>query len=192
MKIRVGGDNRNGSVSVKSGTRGDARDENYNIDPSLRYQKIKRVLSQKSGSSKQVITATLDTMSEFLSYADGECNGLWFHSKGTVEGPLDPAAVGHGIVQESIWMNFRLEAPAEIELDAHVTSDLDIAEVMLQGPQFDKPVRIYDESRQTYKITKPGDYSLRGGYQLSVRYPNSGLGGRPITVEIEALLTRQS
>jgi hypothetical protein len=188
MRIRVNGDNRTGSVSVKSGTKSEPREEDYNIDPSLRYRKIDRVLTRKAGSGNATVSATLETKSEFLSYADGECNGLWFHSKTTIEGPQDPAAIAQGIVHESIWMNFRLEKPCKIELDAHVTSDLDIAEVMLEGPQFSKPVRIYDESRQHFDITKPGAYSLRGGYQLSVRYPNSGLGGRPITVEIEALL----
>jgi hypothetical protein len=48
---------------------------------------------------------------------------------------------------------------------------------------------IYDEYNQILDITKPGDYSFKGGYQLSVRFPNSGLGGRAITVEIQARLT---
>jgi len=39
---------------------------------------------------------------------------------------------------------------------------------------------------QTLDIAKPGDYCLKGGYQLSVRFPNSGLVGRAITVEIKA------
>src|SRR5262245_33358127 len=103
MRIRLAGDNRNGSVSVRSGAKGDSRDDNYNIDPSKLYRKIERVLSQKSGSGNATITATLDTRSEFLSYADNECNGLWFRSKGTIEPPKDPAAVAQGIVQESIW-----------------------------------------------------------------------------------------
>lgn len=189
MKFRVGGDNRNGSVSVKSGNKGEPRDDNYNIDPSLRYRKFARVLSEKAGSGNATVSATLDTSSDFLSYANGECNGLWFRSKGTIGPPQDPAAVAVGIVQESIWMNFRIDKPGKIELDASVVSDLDIAEVFLEGPSFTKAIRIYDDYRQTLDITKPGEYILRGGYQLSVRFPNSGLGGRPITVEIEALLT---
>ena len=85
-------------------------------------------------------------------------------------------------------MNIRIDQPGKVQLTASVLSDLDIAEVMLEGPSFAKPVRIYDEYDKTLDITKPGEYSLRGGYQLSVRFPNTGLGGRPLTVEIEATL----
>lgn len=192
MKFHVGGDNRNGSVSVKSGNKGEPRDDNYNIDPSQKYRKLSRVLSEKAGSGNAVVSATLETSSEFVGYANGECTGLALKSKGTISPPQDPAAVAVGIVQESIWMNIRIDQPGKIQLTASVLSDLDIAEVMLQGPSFDKPVRIYDDYDQTLNITKPGEYSLRSGYQLSVRFPNSGLGGRSIVVEIEARLTPAS
>lgn len=189
MKFRVGGDNRSGSVSVKSGTKGEPRDDNYNIDPSRRYRKLSRVLSEKAGSGNTIVSATLETSSDFNGYADHECDGLSLHSKGTITPPQDPAAVAVGIIQESIWMNIRIDKPCKVELVASVNSDLDIAEVMLEGPSFAKPIRIYDEYSQKLDITKPGDYSLKGGYQLSVRFPNSGLGGRAITVEIQARLT---
>lgn len=189
MKFRVGGDNRNGSVSVKSGNKGEPRDDNYNIDPSQKYRRLTRVLSEKAGSGNAIVSATLDTGSDFNGYANGECDGLSFSSKGTITPPQDSAAVAVGIVQESIWMNIRIDKPCKVELVASVNSDLDIAEVMLEGPSFAKPIRIYDEYSQVLDITKPGDYTLKGGYQLSVRFPNSGLGGRAITVKIGARLT---
>lgn len=188
MKFRVNGDNRNGSVSAKSGNKSEPREDNYNIDPSQRYRKLSRVLSEKAGSGTATVSASLETSSEFLGYANGECTGLTFKSKGTIGPPRDAAAVAVGIVQESIWMNIRIDQPGKVQLTASVLSDLDIAEVMLEGPSFAKPVRIYDEYDKTLDITKPGEYSLRGGYQLSVRFPNTGLGGRPLTVEIEATL----
>ena len=49
MRFRVGGDNRNGSVSVNSGNKGGPRDDNYNIDPSQKYRKLSRVLVSKGG-----------------------------------------------------------------------------------------------------------------------------------------------
>ena len=189
MKFRVGGDNRNGSISVKSGSKGEPRDEYYNIDPSKKYVRLSRVLSQKSGSGNAVVSATLDTSSDFVGYANNECDGLSFRSKGTITPPQDSAVVAVGIVQESIWMNIRIDKPCKVELAASVNSDLDIAEVTLEGPSFDKPIKIYDEYNQILDITKPGEYRFKGGYQLSVRFPNSGLGGRAITVEIQARLT---
>jgi hypothetical protein len=192
MKFRVNGDNRNGSVSVKSGQKSDPREDTYNIDPSKQYRKFARLLSEQAGAGNGTLAVRLDTSSEFLSYANGECAGLELKSKGTITPPKDPAAAGVGIVQDSIWMNIRIDQPGKVQLTASVVSDLDIAEIMLQGPSFPKPVRIYDEYDQTLDITKPGEYSLRGGYQLSVRFPNSGLGGRPLTVEIEARLTPAS
>lgn len=81
MKFRVGGDNRSGSVSVKSGTKGEPRDDNYNIDPSRRYRKLSRVLSEKAGSGNAIVSATLETSSDFNGYADHECDGLSLHSK---------------------------------------------------------------------------------------------------------------
>jgi hypothetical protein len=86
-------------------------------------------------------------------------------------------------------MNIRIDKPCRVELVATVSSDLDIAEVVLEGPSFAKPIRIYDNYSQVLDITKPGDYSLKGGYQLSVRFPNSGLGGRAITDKMQARLT---
>lgn len=189
MKFRVGGDNRNGSVSVKSGSKGEPRDDNYNIDPSQKYRRLSRVLSEKAGSGNAIVSATLDTSSDYNGYANNECDGLSFRSKGTITPPQDPAAVAVAIVQESIWMNIRIDKPCKVELVASVNSDLDIAEVTLEGPSFAKPIRIYDDYAQTLDITQPGDYRLKGGYQLSIRFPNSGLGGRAITVEIQARLT---
>jgi hypothetical protein len=86
-------------------------------------------------------------------------------------------------------MNIRIEQTGKVQLTASVVSDLDIAEVLLEGPSFAKPVKIYDDYDKTLDITKPGDYRLKGGYQLSAEFPNTGLGGRPITVEITAKLT---
>jgi hypothetical protein len=64
------------------------------------------------------------------------------------------------------------------------------AVVTLMGPQFgDKPVKVFDDFDEDVEITKPGDYELRGAYQLNVRTPNESLGGRPITVEMQAKLT---
>jgi|ERR1044071_7037026 hypothetical protein len=189
MKFKVGGDNRNGSVSVKIGTKGDSRDDSYNIDPSKRYSKFNRVLSERAGTGNAIVSATLDTSSEFIGYANNECDGLALKSKGTIVPPQDSAAVAQGIIQESIWMNIRIEQACKVHLTTTVASDLDIAEVMFQGPSFAAPVKIYDDYDKTLDITKPGEYSLRCGYQLSARFPNTGLGGRPIVCEIEARLT---
>lgn len=49
-------------------------------------------------------------------------------------------------------------------------------------------MRVFDDFDDAVEITKPGDYELRGAYQLNVRTPNSGLGGRPIFVEMQATL----
>ncbi len=194
MKFTVGGDNRNGSVSVKSGTRGEPRDENYNVTSENKYKRFNRVIEQRAGTGAATITARLETSSEYIGFNKDnyECAGLTFKSTGTVTLPQDPATIGHGIVHESIWMNIRINEPGKVQLVASVIADLDIAEVSLQGPSFVKPVRIYDDYDQTLDITKPGEYSLRGGYQLSVKVPATGLGGRPISVEISARLTRAS
>ena len=187
MKFRVNGDNRNGSVSAKSG-KADPREAYYNVDPGKPYAKVERRLAERAGSGGAVVGASLDTFSEFVGYANGECTGLTFQSKGTITPPTDAAATAVAVVNESIWMNFRVDQPGRIRLNAVVNADLDIAEVSLQGPSFAKPLRIYDDYDKVLEITKPGDYSLRGGYQLSVRFPNSGLGGRPLTIEIAAAL----
>jgi hypothetical protein len=189
MKFRVGGDNRNGSVSVKGSGKGDPREDSYNVDPGQgRYKKIARTLAERAAAGSGTVSATLETYSEFLGYANNECTGFAFKSKGTIVPPADPQATALGLVQESIWMNFRVEQPGKVQLKASVESDLDIAEVFLQGPAFAKPVRIYDDYDKALDLDKPGEYSLRGGYRLSVQFPNSGLGGRPLTVEIEARL----
>ena len=191
MKFIAGGDNRNGSISVKSGTRGEPRDENYNVTSENKYKKFNRVLEQRAGTGAATIVVRLETSSEYLGFNKDtyECQGLTFKSKGTVELPQDQTVSGHGIVNESIWMNIRISQPGKVQLVASVIADLDIAEVSFQGPSFDKPVRIFDDADQTLDITKPGEYSLRGGYQLTVKVPADGLGGRPINIEIQARLT---
>src|SRR5581483_402387 len=147
MKFIAGGDNRNGSISVKSGTRGEPRDENYNVTSENKYKKFNRVLEQRAGTGAATIVVRLETSSEYLGFNKDtyECQGLTFKSKGTVELPQDQTVSGHGIVNESIWMNIRIQEIGEVQLTAWVLSDLDIAEVSLHGPSFEKPVRIYDE-----------------------------------------------
>ena len=191
MKFNTASDNRSGSVSARAG-KGDAREENYNVDPSNRYAKIKRTLSQRDGAGAGQIEATLETSSEFLGFRkeNYECSGLTFTSKGTITLPQDAKAAGTGVVQESISMGVRINQAGKVRLTASVLSDLDIAEVRLQGPSFDK--RVYDDFDDTLDITTPGDYILKGAYQLAVRLPNSSLGGRPISVEIQATLAPAS
>lgn len=46
-----------------------------------------------------------------------------------------------------------------------------------------------DDFDDVLSIDKPGEYYLKGAYQLNVRTPNPGLGGRPIAVEMQATLT---
>jgi hypothetical protein len=192
MKLRVSTDNRAGSVTAKAG-KADARDANYNVDPgSGRYKKITRTLSETDGSSGAgQISVTLETSSEFVGFVKDsyECDSLAFTSKGTIKLPSDQASQALGVVQDSIAMGFRVERACRLHLTASVVSDMDVAEVKLMGPAFgDKPVRVYDDFDDTVEITKPGDYELRGAYQLSVRLPNPGLGGRPISVEMKATL----
>ena len=57
-----------------------------------------------------------------------------------------------------------------------VEADVDIVEISFSGPSFDAPIKIYDTYDKTLDITKPGEYSLRGGYQLAVRLPGQ-VGG---------------
>jgi hypothetical protein len=201
MKFTTGNDNRNGSVSAKA-SKADAREDYYNIDPSNRYVKIKRTLSQRDGKGAGQIEVTLETSSEFIGFRkeNYECTGLTFTSKGTIKLPQDAQATATGIVQESIWMGVRIAQAGKVHLTASVLSDMDIAEVRLQGPPpdpkspsgpqnplFDK--RIYDDFDDTIDINTPGDYILKGAYNLSVKTPNASLGGRPISVEIQATLT---
>ena len=192
MKLRVTVDNRGGAVTAKAGSRGDARDDNYNIDPSKRYAKLTRTLSETSGSGTGQISSTLETSSEFVGFVKDsyECNSLAFRSVGTIKIPSDPAAVALGVVQDSISMGFRVEKSCKVRLTATVLSDMDVAEVRVDGPSFSaKPVRVFDDFDDTLVIDKPGEYYLRGAYQLNVRTPNTSLGGRPISVEMQATLT---
>ena len=84
-------------------------------------------------------------------------------------------------------MGVRIAQAGKVHLTASVLSDMDIAEVRLQGPSFDK--RIYDDFDDTLDLNTPGEYILKGAYQLAVKTPNASLGGRPISVEIQATLT---
>ena len=192
MKLRVSTDNRAGSVSAKAG-KPDARDDNYNIDPgSGRYRKVTRTLSETAGSGGGQITVTLETSSDFVGFVKDsyECDSLTFRSVGTIKIPQDEAAQATGVVHDSISMGFRVEKPCKVRLTASVVSDMDVAEVRLDGPAFAaKPVRVFDDFDDTLVIDKPGDYLFRGAYQLNVRTPNPSLGGRPISVEMQATLT---
>ena len=188
MKFTTGSDNRNGSVSAKA-SKTDPREETYNVDPSKRYAKIKRTLSERDGAAAGQIEVTLETSSEFVGFRkeNFECTGLTFTSKGTIKLPQDAKATATGVVQESISMGVRIAQAGKVHLNASVLSDMDIAEVRLQGPSFDK--RVFDDFDETLDITTPGEYILKGAYQLAVRTPNTSLGGRPISVEIQATLT---
>lgn len=188
MKFTTGSDNRNGAVSAKA-SKADPREENYNVDPSKRYAKIKRTLSERDGAAAGQIEVTLETSSEFVGFRkeNFECTGLTFTSKGTIKLPQDAKATATGVVQESISMGVRIAQAGKVHLTASVLSDMDIAEVRLQGPSFDK--RVFDDFDDTLDITTPGEYILKGAYQLAVRTPNTSLGGRPISVEIQATLT---
>ena len=192
MKLRVTVDNRGGAVTAKAGSRGDARDDNYNIDPSKRYAKLTRTLSQTGGSGGSQISSTLETSSEFAGFNKEvyECDSLAFRSVGTIKLPSDPAAEALGVVQDSIALGFRVERACRVHLTATVMSDMDVAEVKLMGPGIKNgAVRVFDDFDEEVELSKPGDYELRGAYQLSVRTPNAGLGGRPISVEMQATLT---
>ena len=192
MKLRVSTDNRGGAVTAKAGSRGDARDDNYNIDPSKRYGKLTRTLSVADGAGTGQVSSTLETSSEFVGFVKDsyECDSLAFKSVGTIKIPSDPAAVTVGVVQDSISLGFRVEKACKVHLTATVLSDMDVAEVRVDGPAFAaKPVRVFDDFDDTLVIDKPGEYYLRGAYQLNVRTPNTSLGGRPISVEMQATLT---
>src|SRR2546423_13606211 len=191
MRFLVGSDNRGGSITAKGGDKSDARDSNYNVDPSRRYEKITRTLSERDGTGEGQIAVTLETSSEFVGYRKEtlDCAGLTFKSKGTITLPKDRSARALGVVQDSIALGVRIKQAGQVHLTASVISDMDIAEIRLEGPSFETPIRIYDEHDETLDITKPGDYILRGAYQLAVRLPNTSLGGRPISVEMEATLS---
>ena len=190
MRFIVGTDNRGGSVTAQGGGKSDPRDANYNVDPSYRYTKITRTLSERDGAGEGQIAVTLETSSEFVGYRKEtlDCAALAFRSKGTITLPKDRSARALGVVQDSIALGVRIKQAGRVHLTASVISDMDIAEIRLEGPSFETPIRIYDEHDETLDITKPGDYILRGAYQLAVRLPNTSLGGRPISVEIQATL----
>jgi hypothetical protein len=192
MKFRVSVDNRAGAVTAKAGSRGDARDANYNVDPgSGRYKKITRTLSETAGSGAAQISVTLETNSDFPGFNKDvyECDSLTFKSVGTIKLPQDSSTQALGVVHDSIAMGFRVERACTVRLTASVMSDMDVAEVKLMGPGIkDGAVRVFDDFDDNVEISKPGDYELRGAYQLNVRTPNSSLGGRPISVEMEATL----
>jgi hypothetical protein len=191
MRLRVSVDNRSGSTSARAG-KADARDDNYNVDPgSGRYKKITRTLSVSDGSGAGQIAVTLETSSDFVGFVKDsyECDSLAFKSVGTIKLPSDSASQAVGVVHDSIAMGFRVERACRVHLTASVISDMDVAEVRLMGPAFaDKPLRVFDDFDDTIELSKPGDYELRGAYQLSVRLPNPSLGGRPISVEMQATL----
>lgn len=190
MKLRVSTDNRGGSISVKSG-KGDSRDDNYNIDPSRRYGKVTRTLSETAGSGGAQMSVKLETSSEFVGFQKEsyECDSLTFKSVGTITLPPDQATAATGVVQDSISLGFRVEKSCQVRLTATVLSDMDVAEVRVDGPSFAaKPVRVFDDFDDVLTIDKPGEYYLKGAYQLNVRTPNPGLGGRPIAVEMQATL----
>src|SRR5438045_8477383 len=91
MRFIVGTDNRGGSVTAQGGGKSDARDANYNVDPSKRYEKITRTLSERGGAGEGQIAVTLETSSEFVGYRKEtlDCAGLSFKSKGTITLPKD-------------------------------------------------------------------------------------------------------
>ena len=191
MRLRVSTDNRGGSISVKSG-RGDSRDDNYNIDPSRRYSKLTRTLSEAMGSGGAQMSVKLETSSEFVGFQKEsyECDSLTFKSVGTITLPQDQTTAATGVVQDSISLGFRVEKSCKVRLTATVLSDMDVAEVRVDGPSFAaQPVRVFDDFDDVLTIDKPGEYYLKGAYQLNVRTPNPGLGGRPIAVEMQAKLT---
>lgn len=98
-------------------------------------------------------------------------------------------AAATGVVHDSISLGFRVEKVWEVRLTAGVLSDVNVAEVRVDGPAFAaKPVRDFDDFDDTLVIDKPGEHYLRGAYRLNVRTPNAGLGGRPIAVEMRATL----
>src|ERR1051326_7886825 len=117
MKFTRAGDNRAGSVSARAG-KADAREENYNIDPSKRYARISRTLSARDGAGAGQIGVTLETSSEYVGFRkeNYECTSLTFKSKGTITLPQDAKASGTGVVQESISMGVRInEAGKRLE-----------------------------------------------------------------------------
>ena len=171
------------------GNRNDARQNSYNVDPGEnKYAPISRKLSETDGSGSGRIAATLETSSEFTGYVKGACTGLRFSSSGMVGLPENQEIAATGIVQDRIQMGIRVGTAGKVRLTASVESDLDIVKISFSGPSLAKPVEIFDNYDQTLDVT-PGEYSLTGAYQLAVRLPNASLGGRAISVRMQAGLT---
>jgi hypothetical protein len=190
MKFLTNSDNRGGNVLAQAGSKSDPRQGGYNVDPGEnQFGRVARKLTQSDGSGNSAISATLDTSSEFQGYAQGSCTGLTFSSKGMVTLPGDQTSTAMGIVQDRISMGVRIKDAGKVRLVASVVADLDIVEIKLQGPQFPTPISIYDTYDQTFDITKAGEYTLTGSYQLAAKLSNSNFGGRQLAVEMHATLS---
>jgi hypothetical protein len=189
MTFAVGSANRAGAVSARSGTKSDAREESFNVDPgSGIYRPVQRRMSVSAGSG--LIGAEMATSSDFIRFANNKCEGVTFMSEGTIRLPVDLSAVAMGVVEDNVRLGLRFEKGIRVRLQATVLADLDIVEIELLGPQFAKtPLRINDNYDQTLDITQAGEYILKGSYQLAVKLPNTSLGGREIKVEMRATLT---
>jgi hypothetical protein len=190
MKFLTNSDNRGGKVLAQAGGASDPRESGYNVDPGENeFARIARKLTQSDGSGTSALSATLDTASEFQGYAQGACKGLTFSSRGIVTLAGDRSLSALGIVQDRISMGVRIVEAGKVRLVASVVSDLDVVEIKLQGPQFPTPISIYDAYDQTFDITKAGEYTLIGSYQLAARLPNTNFGGRQLAVEMRATLS---
>jgi hypothetical protein len=189
MTFAVAGATRSGAVSVRSGSKADPKDENFNVDPGDNiYRPVQRRLTRSAGTG--LISAQLVTSSEFTRFADNKCEGVAFKSEGTIGLPNDLSGVALGVVEDNIRMGLRFEKGMKVRLQATVLADLDIVEIELLGPQFTKaPLRINDAYNKVLDIAEPGIYTLKGSYQLVVKLPNAGLGGREIKVEMRATLS---
>lgn len=189
MTFAVGGATRAGAVSVRSGSKSDPKQEDFNVDPgSGIYRPIQRRLAVSAGSG--LISAELSTSSEFLRFANNQCEGVTFQSEGTIRLPNDLSAVALGVVEDNVRMGLRFDKGIKVRLQATVLADLDIVEIELLGPQFAKtPLRINDNYDKILDITQAGEYVLKGSYQLAVKLPNTSLGGREIKIEMRATLT---
>jgi len=190
MSFPVGGSTRGGAVSVRGAHKENPREQSFNLDPGAGiYRPVDRKLSVSMGAGS--ISAELQTSSEFTRFNDNtkRCDGLVFKSKGTVVLPSDLSVTALGVVEDNIRMGFRVEKSMKLHLAARVLADLDIVEIELSGPQFSTPIRINDDFDRVLEIAKPGSYLLKGSYQLSVKLPNTGLGGRDIQIEMSATLT---
>src|SRR5258706_5330790 len=174
MTFAVAGATRSGAVSVRSGSKADPKDENFNVDPgSGIYRPLQRRLNVSSGPG--LISAELVSSSEFTRFGDNKCEGVTFKSEGTIRLPGDLSAVALGVVEDNVRMGLRFEKGIKVRLQATVLADLDIVEIELLGPQFTKaPLRINDDFDKVLDITEAGIYTLKGSYQLVVKLPNTG------------------